>query len=123
MSIDYQLNAGVDSVINAEKSEDGWYTIVRDGEVKRGDLVTNKHLNRTFEVIGLGAPFYVAEICIADVEDGYCTTVIIDHHEAVLNFDSYETIEVCQAFLKPVCHLRGVQQQNDIHIALASGWS
>ena len=52
MSVDYQLIAGIDSVVKAEKSEDGWYTIVRDGEVKRGDLLTDKYQNLTFEVTG-----------------------------------------------------------------------
>ena len=56
MSVDYQLIAGIDSVFRAEKNEDGWYTLVRDGEVKRGDLVTDKYRNLTFEVTGFGAP-------------------------------------------------------------------
>ena len=122
MSVDYQLIAGIDSVVKAEKSEDGWYTIVRDGEVKRGDLLTDKYQNLTFEVTGFGALFYVAEIRIEDAEEGYYSSVIIDYHEAVGNFDRFEKIAVCQAFLKPVCHLRGVQQQNDMPIAIASGW-
>ena len=123
MSVDYQLIAGIDSVVKAEKSEDGWYTIVRDGEVKRGDLLTDKYQNLTFEVTGFGALFYVAEIRIEDAEEGYFSSVVIDYHEAVNNFDSFEKITVCQAFLEPVRHLRRVQQQRDMPVALASGWS
>ena len=123
MSVDYQLIAGIDSVCKAEKSEDGWYTIVRDGEVKRGDLLTDKYRNLTFKVAGFGAPFYVAEVRIEDAEEGYYSSVIIDYHEAVSNFDRYEKIAVCQAFLEPVRHLRRVQQQRDIPVALAAGWS
>ena len=122
MNLDYQLNAGTDSVVIAEKSGNDWYTIVRDGEVKGGDQLTDKRRAQTFEVIGFGAPFYVAEVCIEDAETDYYTTIIIDHHEAVRNYVSYETIAVCQAFLKPVCHNSGDQQQNDSYIALASGW-
>ncbi len=124
MSVDYQLIAGIDSAFRAEKNEDGWYTIVRDGEVKRGDLVTDKYRNLTFAVTGFGAPFYVAEIRIMDAEEGYDSTVIIDYHEAVGNFDRFEKIAVCQAFLEPVvCHLHSVRQQRDMPVALASGWS
>lgn len=121
MSIDYQLIAGIDSAIQAEQGEDGWYTIVRDGEVRTGDLVTDRRRDRTFEVTGLGAPFYVAEVPIEDPASGYCTTVVIDYHEAVRNFVHYETIEVCQAFLEPVRHLHGADQQRDDPIALAQG--
>ena len=124
MSVDYQLIAGIDSVLRAEKNEDGWYTIVRDGEVTQGDLVTDKYRNLTFEVTGFGAPFYVAEIRIVDAQDGYDSSVIIDYNEAVSNFDSFEKIVVCQAFLEPVvCHLHSVRQQRDMPVALASGWS
>ena len=47
MSVDYQLIAGIDSAVTAEKSEDGWYTIVRDGEVQLGELVTDKYRDLT----------------------------------------------------------------------------
>ena len=123
MSVNYQLIAGIDSVQRAEKNEDGWYTIVRDGEVNRGDLVTDKYRNLTFAVTGFGAPFYVAEIRIEDAEAGYFSSVVIDYHEAVGNFDRFEKIAVCQAFLEPVRHLHGVQQQRDMSVALAAGWS
>ena len=123
MSVDYQLIAGIDSAHRAEKNEDGWYTIVRDGEVNRGDLVTDKYRNLTFEVTGFGAPFYVAEIRIEDAEEGYYSSVVIDYHEAVNNYDSFETITVCLAFLEPVRQLRSVQRQRDMPVALAAGWS
>ena len=123
MSVNYQLIAGIDSVRRAEKNEDGWYTIVRDGEVERGDLVTDKYRNLTFAVKGFGAPFYVAEIRIEDAEEGYFSSVIIDYHEAVNNFDRFEKIAVCQAFLEPVRHLHSVQQQRGVPVALAAGWS
>ena len=123
MSVDYQLIAGIDSAVTAEKSEDGWYTIVRDGEAQLGELVTDKYRDLTFKVIGFGAPFYVAEVRIEDAEEGYYSSVIIDYHEAVNNFDRFEKIAVCQAFLEPVRHLRRVQQQRDMPVALAAGWS
>ena len=123
MSVDYQLIAGIDSAHRAEKNEDGWYTIVRDGEVDRGDLVTDKYRDLTFEVTGFGAPFYVAEIRIEDAEEGYYSSVVIDYHDAVNNFDSFEKITVCLAFLEPVRHLRSVQRQRDKSIALAAGWN
>ena len=122
MNVDYQLTAGIGSAIVAEKNEDGWYTTVRNGEVNRGDLVTDERRNRTFEVIGFGAPFHVAEVCIGQPEDDYCETVIIDCQEAVRNFDSYTTMVVCQAFLKPVCRLHGASPPCDVTLALASGW-
>lgn len=122
MNVDYLLTAGAGSALRVEQDGDNWYAIVRDGEVNVGDLVADEYHSRAFEVIGFGAPFYVAEVYIKDAEDNYHTTITIDHHEAVRNFDSYETIEVCQAFLRPVCHHHGNQQQNDNHIALASGW-
>ena len=123
MSVDYQLIAGIDSAVTAEKSEDGWYTIVRDGEAQLGELVTDKYRDLTYKVIGFGAPFYVAEVRIKDAEEGYYSSVIIDYHEAVNNFDRFEKIAVCQAFLEPVRHLRRVQQQRDMPVALAAGWS
>lgn len=123
MSVDYQLIAGIDSAHRAEKNEDGWYTIVRDGEVNRGDLVNDKYRDLTFEVTGFGAPFYVAEIRIEDTQEGYCSSVVIDYHEAVNNFDSFEKITVCLAFLEPVRHLRSVQRQRGAPVALAAGWS
>ena len=123
MSVDYQLIAGIDSVHRAEKNEDGWYTLVRDGEVNRGDLVTDKYRDLTFEVTGFGAPFYVAEIRIEDAEEGYYSAVVIDYHEAVNNFDSFEKMTVCLAFLEPVRHLRCVQRQRDMPVALAAGWN
>ena len=123
MSVDYQLIAGIDSAVTAEKSEDGWYTIVRDGEAQLGELVTDKYRDLTYKVIGFGAPFYVAEVRIEDAEEGYYSSVIIDYHEAVNNFDRFEKIAVCQAFLEPVRHLRRVQQQRDMPVALAAGWS
>ena len=123
MSVDYQLIAGIDSAHRAEKNEDGWYTIVRDGEVNRGDLVHDKYRGLTFEVTGFGASFYVAEIRIEDAEEGYYSSVVIDYHEAVNNFDSFEQITVCLAFLEPVRHLRSVQRQRDMPVALAAGWS
>ena len=123
MSVDYQLIAGIDSAVTAEKSEDGWYTIVRDGEVQLGELVTDKYRDLTFKVAGFGAPFYVAEVRIEDAEEGYYSSVVIDYHEAVNNFDSFEKITICQAFLEPVRHLRRVQQQRDMPVALAAGWS
>ena len=123
MSVDYQLIAGIDSAVTAEKSEDGWYTIVRDGEAQLGELVTDKYRDLTYKVIGFGAPFYVAEVRIEDAEEGYYSSVIIDYHEAVNNFDRFEKIAVCQAFLEPVRHLRRVQQQRDMTVALAAGWS
>ena len=123
MSVDYQLIAGIDSAVTAEKSEDGWYTIVRDGEAQLGELVTDKYRDLTYKVTGFGAPFYVAEVRIEDAEEGYYSSVIIDYHEAVNNFDRFEKIAVCLAFLEPVRHLRRVQQQRDIPVALAAGWS
>lgn len=124
MSVDYQLIAGIDSAHRAEKNEDGWYTIVRDGEVQRGNLVTDEYRNLTFEVTGFGAPFYVAEVRIEDAEAGYDSSVIIDYREAVNNFDSFETITVCPAFLEPVvCQIHGIQRQRDMPVALAAGWS
>ena len=90
MSVDYQLIAGIDSAVTAEKSEDGWYTIVRDGEAQLGELVTDKYRDLTYKVTGFGAPFYVAEVRIEDAEEGYYSSVIIDYHEAVNNFDRYE---------------------------------
>ena len=123
MSVNYQLIAGIDSAVTAEKSEDGWYTIVRDGEAQLGELVTDKYRDLTYKVIGFGAPFYVAEVRIKDAEEGYYSSVIIDYHEAVNNFDRFEKIAVCQAFLEPVRHLRRVQQQRDMPVALAAGWS
>ena len=123
MSVNYQLIAGIDSAVTAEKSEDGWYTIVRDGEAQLGELVTDKYRDLTYKVIGFGAPFYVAEVRIEDAEEGYYSSVIIDYHEAVNNFDRFEKIAVCQAFLEPVRHLRRVQQQRDMPVALAAGWS
>ena len=122
MSIDYQLIAGIDSAFWAEKNEDGWYTIVRDGEVRRGDLVTDQRRDLTFEVMGFGAPFYVADIRIEDADAGYFSSVIVDHHEAVNNFDSFGKITACLAFLKPVRQLHSVQQQRDMPFALAAGW-
>lgn len=122
MNVDYQLRAGVDSAIKAERDGDHWSMIVRDGEVKTGDLVTDERHPRTFEVIGLGAPFHLAEVCIEDPEDHYRMTVTLDCQEAVQNFDRYEKIAVCQAFLKPASHHCDPQPQNDSHIALASGW-
>ena len=126
MNVDYQLRAGIDSAIKAENDGDYWSMIVREGEVKTGDLVTNLAADerhpRTFEVIGLGAPFHLAEVCIEDPEDNYCMTVTLDCQEAVQNFDRYEKVAVCQAFLKPASHHRDPQPQNDSHIALASGW-
>ena len=126
MNVDYQLRAGIDSAIKAENDGDYWSMIVREGEVKTGDLVTSLAADerhpRTFEVIGLGAPFHLAEVCIEDPEDNYCMTVTLDCQEAVQNFDRYEKVAVCQAFLKPASHHCDPQPQNDSHIALASGW-
>lgn len=126
MNVDYQLRAGIDSAIKAENDGDYWSMIVREGEVKTGDLVTNLAADerhpRTFEVIGLGAPFHLAEVYIEDPEDNYCMTVTLDCQEAVQNFDRYEKVAVCQAFLKPASHHCDPQPQNDSHIALASGW-
>ena len=88
-----------------------------------GELVTDKYRDLTYKVTGFGAPFYVAEVRIEDAEEGYYSSVIIDYHEAVNNFDRFEKIAVCLAFLEPVRHLRRVQQQRDIPVALAAGWS
>lgn len=122
MNVDYQLRAGIDSAIEAENDGDYWSMIVRDGEVKTGDLVTDERHPQTFEVIGLGAPFHLAEVYVEDPEDNYCMTVTLDCQEAVQNFDRYEKIAVCQAFLKPTSRHCNLQPQNDSHIALASGW-
>ena len=123
MSVNYQLIAGIDSAHRAERNEDGWYTIVRDGEARPGDLITDGYRDMTFEVKGFGAPFRVAEIRIKDAEEGYFSYVIIDYHEAVNNFDSFEEITACLAFLEPVRQLRSVQRQHEIPLALAAGWS
>ncbi len=123
MSVDYQLIAGIDSAHRAERNEDGWYTIVRDGEVKPGDLITDSYRDMTFEVKGFGAPFCVAEIRIEDAEEGYFSSVIVDYFDAVNNVDSFEKITACLAFLEPVRQLRSVQQQHEMPLALAAGWS
>lgn len=122
MNVDYQLTAGVGSAIIAEQNEDGWYTTVRNGDLNRGDRVTDEHRDQTFEVIGFGAPFHVAEVRIGQPGDDCCTTVIIDRDEAARNFDSYATLVVCQAFLKPVGCLHGAGLPCDSPFALASGW-
>ncbi len=123
MSVDYQLIAGIDSAHRVERNEDGWYTIVRDGEVEPGHLINDRYREMTFEVKGFGAPFRVAEIRIEDAKEGYCSTVVVDYADAVNNFDSFEEITVCLAFLEPVRQLRSVQQQREMPLALVAGWS
>ena len=123
MSVNYQLIAGIDSAPRAERNEDGWYTIVRDGEAKSGDLITDRYRDMTFEVKGFGAPFRVAEIRIEDAEDGTFSSVIGDYFDAVNNVDSFEEITACLAFLEPLRQLRSVQQQRELPLALAAGWS
>ena len=123
MSVDYQLIAGIDSAPRAERNEDGWYTIVRDGKVERGDRITDRYRDMTFEITGFGAPFHVAGIRIEDEEAGYFSSVIIDYFDAVNNFDSFEKITACLAFLKPVRQLHSVQRQHEMPLALAAGWN